>query len=162
MNLIIRVITVVILINFLVYGLGPGSIGKLAPDFELKELKSGENISLQDYRGKIVVLDFWASWCSPCKDVLPILAKIDSENHTLKVLAVNVDDNKESAIKFINKYGLQLTALNDENNNVVRNYEIPAMPTAIIIDQKGIIRYLHIGYNKNNLEDIQKEIEEIQ
>jgi thiol-disulfide isomerase/thioredoxin len=79
MSLMIRVITVIILINFVVYGLGPGSIGKLAPDFKLKELKSGENISLQDYRGKIVVLDFWASWCSPCKEALPILEKIDSE-----------------------------------------------------------------------------------
>lgn len=161
MKLLARIIAVLILANFYLYGLGPASIGKLAPDFTLKELKSGKDISLEDYRGKIVVLDFWASWCSPCRESLPELAKIDSENHTLKVLAVNVDDQKESAIKFINNFGLQLTVPYDENRNVVRNYEIPAMPTAIIIDQKGIIRYLHIGYNKNHLENIQKEIEEI-
>jgi len=104
MKLIIRIITVLILANCYLFGLGPASIGKIAPDFRLKELKSGKYISLQDYRGKIVVLDFWASWCSSCKESLPELAKIDSENHTLKVLAVNVDDNKERAIKFLNKF----------------------------------------------------------
>jgi thiol-disulfide isomerase/thioredoxin len=161
MKLIIRMIAIIVLVNFCLYGLGPASIGKLAPDFTLKELKSGKNISLKDYRGKIVILDFWASWCSPCGESLPELAKIDSENHTLKVLAVNVDDQKESAIKFLNKFGLNLSVPYDEDGNVVKSYEIPAMPTAIIIDQKGVIRYLHIGYNKNHLENIQKEIEEI-
>jgi len=161
MKLIIRTITVLAIVNFYLYGLGPASVGKMAPDFKLKDLKSGEYISLQDYRGKIVILDFWATWCAPCKESLPELERLATENQLLSVLAINIDDKKDNALQFLKKYDLQLTALFDENKEVVGMYEIPAMPSAIIIDQEGYIRHLHLGYNKNHLENIQKEIEEM-
>ena len=93
---------------------------------------------------------------------MPQLAQLAEENQSLSLLAVNIDDKEDNAIRFLNKYDLQLTALFDENKDVVGMYEIPAMPSAIIIDQKGYIRFLHLGYNKNHFEEIQKEIKEIQ
>ena len=162
MKIVVSTIAVLALINLPLFGLGPASVGKMAPNFKLKNLKSGENISLQDYRGKIVILDFWATWCAPCKESLPELAQLAEENQSLSLLAVNIDDKEDNAIRFLNKYDLQLTALFDENKDVVGMYEIPAMPSAIIIDQKGYIRFLHLGYNKNHFEEIQKEIKEIQ
>jgi thiol-disulfide isomerase/thioredoxin len=98
MKLIIRTITILAIVNFYLYGLGPASVGKMALDFKLKDLKSGEYISLQDYRGKIVILDFWATWCSPCKESLPELQRLATENQSLSVLAVNIDDKKDNAL----------------------------------------------------------------
>jgi thiol-disulfide isomerase/thioredoxin len=157
----LKIVILIILMNSLLFGIGPASVGKIAPDFKLKELKNGKYISLQNYRGQIVILDFWATWCAPCKESLPELARLDSENNSLKVLAINIDDKKDNAIKFVDKYGLKFTVPYDQEKNVVASYEIPAIPTAIIIDQEGFIRFLHIGYTKNDLEKIQKEIEEI-
>ena len=161
MKLRTNIITLLIFISFHLYGLGPASIGQMAPNFKLKEFRTNKDISLLDYRGLIVIIDFWATWCSPCKESLPELEKLDLQNLSIKVLAVNIDDEKDNASKFLKKNNLQLTALYDENNIVAGTYEIPAAPTAIIIDEEGFIRYLHIGYNKIDLEKIQKEIEEI-
>lgn len=161
MKLIIRVIAVLAIVSFHLYGMGPASVGKMAPDFKLKDVRSGEYKSLQDYRGQIVILDFWATWCSPCKESLPELERLSVENRSLAVLAINIDDKKDNALQFLKKYDLHLTALFDENKEVVGMYEIPAMPSAIIIDQEGYIRHLHLGYNENHLENIQKEIEKM-
>lgn len=161
MKLIIKIIAVLAFVSFYLYGLGPASVGEMAPNFKLKNLTSGEYISLQDYQGKIVILDFWATWCAPCKESLPELERLVAENQSLSVLAINIDDKKDNAIRFLKKYDLQLTALFDEKKEVVGMYEIPAMPSAIIIDQDGYIRFLHLGYNKNHFEEIQKEINDL-
>lgn len=156
------IIGALILINFFLFGLGPASIGKIAPDFKLKEFKTDKDISLKDYRGKIVILDFWASWCLPSKESLLKLAQLDSQNPSLKVLAINVDNKKKQAANFLDNNDLKLIALHDENHTVAGTYEIPAIPTAIIVDREGFIRHLHIGYTKTDLDKIQKEIEKIQ
>jgi thiol-disulfide isomerase/thioredoxin len=162
MKIVASIITVLALISLPLFGLGPASVGKMAPNFKLKNIKNGEDISLQDYRGKTVILDFWATWCAPCKESLPELERLARENQSLSVLTVNIDDKRDNAIRFLNKYDLQLTAVFDKNKDVVGMYEIPAMPSAIIIDKEGYIRYLHLGYNKNHFEEIQKEVREIQ
>jgi peroxiredoxin len=156
------IIGALILINFFLFGLGPASIGKMAPDFKLKEIRTGKDISLNDYRGKIVILDFWASWCLPSKESLPELAQLDSQNPSLKVLAITVDNKKKHATNFLDNNDLKLTILHDKNHTVAGAYEIPAIPTAIIVDQEGFIRHLHIGYTKTDLDQIRKEIKKIQ
>lgn len=161
MKLIIRVIALLAIVSFHLYGLGPASLGKMAPDFKLKDIRSGEFKSLQDYRGQVVILIFWATWCSSCEESLPALERLAAENQSLSVLAINIDDENANALRFLNKYDLKLTALFDKNKEVVGRYEIPAMPSAIIIDREGYIRHLHLGYNENYLENIQKEIEKM-
>jgi len=107
----------------------------------------------QKLKGKVVLVDFWASWCAPCKISLPLLAKLAKKYPGFIVIAINVDDEKENALKFLKDLKLDVTAVYDSNKKVVEAYDVPEMPTAYLVDQYGKIQYIHSGYKK---EDIKK------
>lgn len=133
-------------------------IGKTAPDFSLETISGGGKISLKDFRGKVVLLDFWASWCAPCKRSLPELEKLEGRYPGLKVLTVNIDDDRKKAQEFMRRIQLDLTVLYDAGKTVAGTYELEAMPSALIIDQKGVIRYVAAGYTEKDLESLEAEI----
>jgi cytochrome c biogenesis protein CcmG/thiol:disulfide interchange protein DsbE len=139
--------------------LGPEWIGKPAPGFTLKTIDGVSDLSLEDLRGYVVVIDFWASWCAPCRRSLPGLALMESGMKGVKVLAINIDDEPQNGIEFLRRNRVSLIALYDRDKKVVSRYDIPAMPSALIIDKKGIVRFLHPGYTADDLESFRKQIE---
>jgi thiol-disulfide isomerase/thioredoxin len=136
-------------------------IGKAAPDFSLKSLDGKSTVALSDFQGKVVLLDFWATWCAPCKKTLPELAVLESRMKGIQFLAVNIDDHKRNAIDFLEKYGLQINAPYDAKKKVVSRYDIKAMPTLFIIDKKGVIRFSHTGYRPADIGKIEREIKKL-
>ncbi|MGE7693650.1 peroxiredoxin family protein [Lysinibacillus sp. NPDC094177] len=113
----------------------------VAPDFELKTLK-GETVRLSDYVGKKVILNFWATWCPPCKEEVPHMQKIYEEykNQGIEILAVNVtnkDKGEEAVAQFVKEHGLTFEVLLDEEGFVASKYQVFTLPTTYMIDTKG-------------------------
>ncbi len=120
-------------------------IGAPAPDFDLETL-SGNRVSLKDFRGKPVLLNFWATWCGPCRVEMPAIQSRFEENKSdLVVLAINFDEPKEQVQAFVQELGLTFTVLLDPGGKVQSLYEIRGYPSTYIVDEVGIIRIKHIG-----------------
>lgn len=114
------------------------AFGELAPDFTLLNLDD-EEISLSDYRGKIVLLNFWATWCGFCDAEMPDLNKLDDENDDVVVLAVNVGESKSTVEKYITKGGYEFEVVLDNKEQIVRTYLVGGFPTSYFIDEEGIL-----------------------
>jgi cytochrome c biogenesis protein CcmG/thiol:disulfide interchange protein DsbE len=118
-----------------------------APDLELPKLDGGGNASLTDYRGKVVVLNFWASWCEPCKDESPLLERwhrrMVKRNGT--VLGVDMLDITEDARKFIDEYGLSYPMLKDNESRGTETFGVVQYPETFVIDRQGRITAVRRG-----------------
>ena len=133
------------------------SIGKPAPDFSLARLDSKEPITLSAFRGKVVLLDFWASWCLPCKRLMPKLAELKARLPGLEVLAVSVDENRDKALTFLRSVEPGLRAAHDAEQKTADAYALEGMPTCFLVDKKGRLRFRHDGYAAGDLEKIGRE-----
>ncbi len=114
-------------------------VGKEAPNFTLRNL-DGEEISLQDYRGKIVLINFWATWCVYCDIEMPDLQKLDKENEDVVVLAVNVMEDKETVEKYIKEGGYDFEVVLDEDGAIARTYLVGGYPASYFVDEEGIFQ----------------------
>ena len=128
-----------------------------APDFTLKS-NSGENIRLSELRGEVVLINFWASWCGPCRQEMPILSELHDKYQAMgfTVLGVNVEENSDAARKLLQDMPVNFPVLFDNDSSVSRQYDVAAMPSTVLVDRNGNMRFLHKGY-KSGLEDIYME-----
>ncbi|WP_444998101.1 TlpA family protein disulfide reductase [Aliikangiella sp. IMCC44359] len=130
-----------------------------APDFTLKS-RSGENVRLSDFRGQVVLLNFWASWCGPCRQEMPILDEIHKKYEALgfSVLGINVDAKSEKAINYLKDTPVSFPVLYDAKSKVSELYSVSAMPSTALIDRDGNVRYIHPGYKAGDEEKYRKKI----
>lgn len=128
--------------------------GSAAPDFTLKSA-SGENLKLSEYRGEVVLINFWASWCGPCRQEMPALDELHNRYRALgfTVLGVNVEEDSRKAREVLKDLQVSFPVLLDDRSTVSRLYDIVAMPSTVLVDRNGNIRYLHKGYQPG-LEDV--------
>lgn len=133
-----------------------------APNFSLKSL-SGENIKLSELTGNVVLINFWASWCGPCRQEMPILNAIHNKYKALgfTVLGVNVEEQVANARSFIADRPVDFPILIDSNNTVSRLYEVIAMPTTVVIDRDGQLRFLHRGYQSGDEAEYRKMVKKL-
>lgn len=112
---------------------------------------------------KIVYLDIWASWCSPCKASFPWMNKLhnDFKNKGLEIIAVNVDNNKKDADKFLQKNLANFRIEYDNDKSIVKQFNLKVMPTSYILDKNGNILYKHEGFSNKSSVEIYKKIEEL-
>jgi thiol-disulfide isomerase/thioredoxin len=136
------------------------SQGDMAPNFKLKNLASGKAETLKEYRGKVVYLDFWASWCGPCRQSLPLLNDLRKElkRKGFEVIAVNLDENVSDAKDFLKQFPVQYPVLLDSKGTVPAKYNLPGMPTSYLIDRKGLVQKVHIGFKETDMDDIRKSV----
>lgn len=127
------------------------SISGPAPNFTLKSL-SGKNIKLSELTGNVVLVNFWASWCGPCRQEMPLLDAIHKKYEPLgfTVLGINVEEQVANAKSFIDERPVDFPILFDSNNQVSKLYNVIAMPTTVVIDRDGKIRYIHQGYQSGD------------
>jgi len=118
-----------------------------APDFTLKS-KSGENMRLEEQQGNVVLINFWASWCAPCREELPHFEALQQEYADLgfTILAVNVDEDPSKADDLLNEIPVSFPVLFDDDDKVSKLYDVRAMPTTVIVDRDGNKRLTHYGY----------------
>jgi len=124
-----------------------GLTGQTAPDFVLKSA-TGENLRLSEYRGDVVMINFWATWCGPCRQEMPLLDELYNRYQRVgfNLLGINIDDDSRRAMAMVNELDISFPVLFDEDKKVSKLYEVEAMPLAILLDREGTVRHVHHGY----------------
>jgi len=138
--------------------------GHVAPDFSLKTL-DGKTVRLSEFRGKKVVLvNFWATWCPPCRSEMPTMQQIYTEYKAkgLEILAINIErDSKEEILEFMKELRLTFPVLLDPDMKVTRTYRLIGLPVSMLIDRQGIIRSKTIGYHDWTDKESRKRVESL-
>jgi peroxiredoxin len=138
--------------------------GHRAPDFSLKTL-DGKTVRLFDFRGKkVVLINFWATWCPPCRVEMPSLQKIhaDYKKKGFEILAVSVDTDANREIReFMGELRLTFPVLLDPDMKVARRYRVFGLPASILVDRGGMIRLRETGYSDWTLKESRKEVESL-
>jgi cytochrome c biogenesis protein CcmG/thiol:disulfide interchange protein DsbE len=147
-------------------GTGGGLIGNPAPDFSVaKAVGSKGSISLSDLAGNVVVIDFWGTYCEPCKKSFPKLQDLSAKygGSGLRVVAISEDEaeDKDKIAGFAQTYGAKFSIGWDEDKSVARHYKPETMPTSFIVDRKGIVRFSHVGYHDGEEVSIERELKEL-
>lgn len=122
--------------------------GKAAPDFVLKAMDNS-NLRLSEFRGEVVLINFWASWCGACRQAMPALNDLHEKYQRagLVMLSVNLDDEAHRGIHMARSLKIQFPVLLDERKEVSRLYQVETMPLTVLIDREGIVRFVYVGYN---------------
>jgi len=155
----------IVALSLIVAGVAFAGVGKgqRAPEFSLPSL-SGSTVALSSMRGKVVLVDFWAQWCEPCKKELPQLDKLakDYAGKGVVVVAVNIDKQRDNAERMVKQLGVSLPVLLDPAGSVAGSYDLPKMPTSFVIDKKGIVRYVNEGFDgPKDVDRFKQELDEL-
>jgi len=134
--------------------------GHAAPEFELAGPKGGVKLSSQ--KGKVVYLDYWASWCAPCRQSFPWMNDIQARfgDRGLQIIAVNLDARPEDANKFLTQNNANFTIAYDPKGETPRLYGVKGMPTSVLIGRDGKVLFQHVGFNQDNRAELEKKISE--
>ena len=133
--------------------------GKPAPDFTLKSL-DGRNVKLNELRGTVVLVNFWASWCGPCRTEMPLLNDLYREyrDYGFTVVGINLDEERSQAMKLLDKVPVSFPVLFDPDNGTSETYTVDAMPTTVLIDRNGVVRHHHRGYKDGFMDKYEAQI----
>lgn len=139
------------------------ALGENAPDFTLRDLE-GQSVSLSAYRGKVVLISFWATWCAPCQVEMPHLQKMytDLKDQGFEVLSISADDARSaSQVKpIVKRNGLTFTVLQDKETAVVSKYNpSKTLPYSVLVDRDGHIQQVHQGYTPGDEVALRAEVE---
>jgi peroxiredoxin len=138
------------------------AVGSLAPDFTLRTV-GGPNVRLGEQRGQVVLVNFWATWCGPCREEMPQLNRLYDKYRGagLVMLGVNVDEDPAKAAEVAQKLGVHFPVLLDSNKQVSSRYELSAMPSTVLIDRDGKVRYLHKGFREGYAQLYDQQIRDL-
>jgi peroxiredoxin len=133
-----------------------------APDFTLPSV-GGPNLRLQEQRGRVVMVNFWATWCGPCREEVPHLSRLYDKYRSsgFVVLGVNIDDDPLKAASVAAQLGMRFPVLLDTDKKVSRLYDLGTMPSTVLIDRDGRVRYVHRGFRDGYAETYDKQIREL-
>lgn len=136
------------------------NVGNDAPNFKIPRLEAKGDISLKQYRGRVVYVDFWASWCGPCRQSLPALNSIRKEfrKKGFEVIAINLDEEREDAMAFLKEFPVAYPTARDTSGEVPEAYGLVGMPTAYLVDKKGKVQMVHEGFKKSDESVLRKKI----
>lgn len=134
--------------------------GQVAPDCPSIFINDTEQIKLSDFRGKVLLIDFWATWCPPCLKSMPFFNSLHNQLQPqgLEIVAINVDEDTQLARQFLKKYPVDYKMGFDPEGNCPSIYNVKAMPSSYLIDKAGKIYHIHLGYRDGDQEEIRQKI----
>lgn len=136
--------------------------GSRAPDIGLSDLE-GKRVTLADLAGKVVLVDFWASWCKPCREEMPVLEKLHRKYGPdgLVIVGVSVDKELAKAREFVARTKVSFRVVHDPEHQVAGRYAPAKMPTSYLIDKGGVVRFVHEGFDAEDAAKFPTEIESL-
>jgi thiol-disulfide isomerase/thioredoxin len=145
---------------------GEVAVGKAAPELSGEPVGGQGAAKLADTKGQVTIVDFWATFCEPCRKSFPKYQEmVDKHAGSLVVIAVSVDDpedvGKEEIQKFASEVGVSFPILWDKEKKTADQYKPPKMPTSYVIDKEGVLRHIHAGYTEDEAGVIDKEVTEL-
>lgn len=151
-------LSVVIIYGFSGYG---NALSAEAPDFELDG--QHKQVKLSDYRGQVVYLDFWASWCLPCRDSFSWMNKMQSlyGKEGFKVIAINLDESRDNAERFLKQIPAKFDVAYDPHGNTAESYDLKAMPSSYIIDKNGNMIHANPGFHGKDEAKLEEKIKNV-
>jgi len=134
-----------------------------APDCALSGINDNQAYAINQYKGKVIYVDFWASWCSPCAQSFPFMNNLSStlKDRGLQIVGVNLDDNKDDALAFLTKYQAKFLVTIDKKQQCARDFDVQGMPASYLIDRKGVVRHIHLGFREDEAKDLQLLVEQL-
>ena len=154
----------VLALNLLLAGTVLGvAEGDMAPEFVLPVMGGGSTKSLSGTHGKVRYIDFWASWCPPCRVSVPEIVALQQElgGSRFAVIAINVDERIGDAMKFLERYPMNYDALSDPQGATAAAYDLPGMPTSFVVDPEGRVTLVHVGFRRGDMKAIRAHIVEL-
>lgn len=138
------------------------SLSGAAPDFGLPTIKQ-KSLKLSDLKGDVVMINFWASWCGPCREEMPLIEDLYKKYKKLgfTVYGVNVDANPKDAQELLKATNVSFPVGYDTKNKVSELYKVDSMPSTVMVDRKGNMRFLHRGYKPGYEQDYEKQIRKL-
>ena len=138
------------------------AVSGAAPDFTLRRA-DGPNLRLQEQRGRVVMVNFWATWCGPCRQEMPHLNRLHAKYRDagFMMLGVNIDEDAAKAIGLSKRLGLDFPILLDTDKKVSQLYNLTTMPSTLLIDRDGRVRHVHLGYKDGYEVTYEKQIREL-
>jgi len=160
-----RLLSKLILMVFILlpFSVSAISVGDTVPSFKARSIDGTTSVAVKDYRGKVVLVDFWASWCPPCLKSLPKYDDLRRELGTsdFEIVAINVDENTDDAKKFLAKHPVSYPIAKDPKGVLPGVFGVKAMPTSFLIDKNGVVQYVHAAFKEGDIEKLKKEIEKL-
>jgi thiol-disulfide isomerase/thioredoxin len=137
--------------------------GTAAPACTLQALGDRAPLDVRQFRGKVVYVDFWASWCAPCARSFPFMNDLDREfrDRDLIVLAINLDEKLEDARTFLAKYPASFALAADPSGQCPRDFGVRGMPSSYLVDRQGMIRHVHLGFRAGEAEKLRALVEQL-
>ncbi len=141
---------------------GAATLQQAAPDFTLPSA-AGPNLRLQEQRGRVVMLNFWATWCGPCRREMPQLNRLYTKYKSsgFVLVGVNVDEDSRNAVGVSSKLGVQFPVVFDSAKRVSHLYDLETMPSTVLIDRDGRVRFVHPGYREGLEDTYDRQIAEL-
>jgi peroxiredoxin len=138
------------------------STSSVAPDFTLRTM-NGPNLRLQEQRGQVLLVNFWATWCGPCRQEMPHLSRLHDKYRAsgFQVLGVNIDEDARLATDLASKLKVSFPVLFDTDKRVSKLYDMSAMPATLLIDRHGRVRHIHHGYRDGFEKNYEQQIREL-
>jgi thiol-disulfide isomerase/thioredoxin len=158
-----RCLVVLLVMGMPVFAAVAAESGQPAPDFGATLLQGNGTLELEQYRDKVLYLDFWASWCGPCRQSLPALEALRTEFGAdgFEVIAVNLDEKPQDGLDFLKKYPVTYPVVQDAQGRIARLYDVRSMPMSYLIDRQGVVRHVHQGFNKKDIPRLKAAVAEL-
>lgn len=134
-------------------------VGAPAPDFDLESFDGKGKVALAASAGKVTIVDFWATWCEPCRASFPAYQKmVDDFDGKLEVIGISVDEDASGIAAFKESTGVSFPLAWDEGQGTAKSYQPPTMPTSFVVDKNGVVRFVHAGFTGGDEAQIRAEV----